>query len=563
MAADLTERDQVLAPNPKFRFGFSWRLPVWGGLFLIIPALFFITVAQWTKAKGPQWLPFTFENPYAYLFNSLLLIDGQAPDYTDHPGTTTEVFGAIVMRALSTKSQEQLIAAVIQDPEKYLLKIHGALLLFAAITLWIFPWITALALRNYQIGLLIQGPSLFYQGLLSYQLFFGSDMMVVPFSIATVCLCSLLIAPWSSSKDLDLAFWLGPRSRDPASLRVFRVPVIAGLTGLICALGIVTKLTFFPLILLSLFCCWTVKNTTTFAGSFVLGLAVALLPIYSKLSRLAGWIVSLFIHTGRYGTGAIGLPSGADYSGAILSLLRAEPLLLAIPLLAGAGVIILWLPKASSEIRSPALSWRAALGLLGLQVASFLAIAKHPATHYLIPLCISTGLSLVILFCVIRTAKGGVIRIVAGWVTLLGLLFAGFTSFAEFGPRTYTELRDRNAALLRLYKHAEQITQNDVRVDYYFSDSPEFPMHYGNVFARRAFSSLLASKHPKVLFFDDFTGKFETFTDEIDPETVLRQHDHLYFLGNPDNLHNVGGVDAKTFETIDKAEGFYLQKWTR
>ena len=177
--------------------------------------LFFITVAQWTKAKGPQWLQYSFENPYAYLFNSLLLIDGQAPDYTDHPGTTTEVFGAIVMRAFSTKSQEHLIAAVIQDPEKYLRKIRGALLLFAAITLWIFPWVTALALRNYQIGLLIQGPSLFYQGLLSYQLFFGSDMMVVPFSIATVRLCSLLIAPWSSSKDLDLAFWMGRDRRIP------------------------------------------------------------------------------------------------------------------------------------------------------------------------------------------------------------------------------------------------------------------------------------------------------------------------------------------------------------
>ena len=102
-----------------------------------------------------------------------------------------------------------------------------------------------------------------------------------------------------------------------------------------------------------------------------------------------------------------------------------------------------------------------------------------------------------------------------------------------------------------------------MRVDYYFSDSPEFPLRFGNVLARRVFSSLLASKHPKALFFDDFTGRFETFTDEIDPETVLQQHDHLYFLGNPDRLHNVGGVDAKTFETIDKAEGFYLQRWTR
>src|SRR5580704_6367590 len=45
-----------------------------GLLFLVIPVVFLIAVSVLTKAKGPQWLPFTFENPYKYLFNSLLLV---------------------------------------------------------------------------------------------------------------------------------------------------------------------------------------------------------------------------------------------------------------------------------------------------------------------------------------------------------------------------------------------------------------------------------------------------------------------------------------------------------
>jgi len=525
--------------------------------------VFFITVLQWTKAKGPQWLPYSFENPYADLFNSLLLLDGQAPEHIDHPGTTTQVFGAVVLRASSTKSQEQLIAAVVQDPEKYLRKIHTALLLCITLTLWIFPWIIALALRNCLIGLLIQAPILFYRWLLSYELVLGSDMMVVPFSIITVCLCSLLIAPSSASKQLDVVIGLWPKSSGPASMRVIRLPAIAGLIGLTCALGIATKLTFFPLILISLFCCGTVKNAAAFAASFVLGLMVALLPIYSRLGRFTGWIIDLGTHAGRYGTGAVGLPSGREYVGSILSLFHAEPLVVVIPLVASAGVICLSLASASSEKRPSTLSWQTALALLGIQVGSFLAIAKHPSAQYLIPLCVSTGFSLVILFNVLRSANGGAIRRVTGWIVLLGLLLVGFESFAEFLPRTYKELRDRNAALLRLYRHAKQITQNDTRVDYYFSDSPEFPLCYGNVFSRRVFASLLASKYPKALFFDDFTGRFETFTEEIDPATVLRQHDHLYFLGNPDRLHDIGGVNVKKFETIDKAGGFYLQKWTR
>ena len=545
--------------------------PAWGGgrvigtglLCLIIPVLFVITASQLTRAKGPQWLPYTFENPYAYLFNSLLLVDGQAPEHIDHPGTTTQVFGAIVMRAFSTKSQEQLIGAVIQDPEKYLRKIHWALLVFAALILWVFPWVTALALRNYFVGLLIQAPSLFYHSVLSYALFFGSDLMVVPFSIATVCFCSLLTAPSSTATQLDILFGLGARSADPASGRVVRIPAVSALTGLVCAFGIVTKLTFFPLILISLWCCWTRRNLAVFATAFMLGLAIALLPIYSRLARLSTWIFDLGIHSGRYGSGEVGLPGATEYLASVRSLLQAEPLVVAIPLVASFGVIILSLAKPGANSHSPRVSWRTALPLLGLQVLSFLAIAKHPGLQYLIPLCVSTGFSLVLLFYVLGTVNGGVIRRVAGWVTLVGLVFLGFKSFIELVPRTYTELRDKNAGLLRLYRDAKQITQNDVRVDYYFSDSPEFPLCYGNVFSRRVFGPLLASKYPKALFFDDFTGRFETFTNSIDAETVLQQHDHLYFLGNPDRLNKVDGIDAKTFATIDEAEGFYLQKWTR
>jgi hypothetical protein len=563
MTSGQEEKGQDLVTSRKRRTS-SWRRVITAGILcLIIPVVLFITASKLTHAQGPDWLSYSFENPYAYLFSSLLLLDGQAPEYVEHPGTTTQVFGALVLRASSTKSLDDLIKSALRHPEISLRRIHRALLLFVVLSLWVFPWITAVVLRNYLIGLLIQVPTLFYQSVLSYTMFLGSDLMVVPFSIVTVCLCTVLIAPSSTPKQLEFLFGLGVTSADATSMRLLRIPAIVALTGLACAFGIATKLTFYPLVLISLFCCRTLKNLAIFATTFMLGLAVALAPIYSKLGVLGTWIFKVGTHKGIYGTGEVGLPGTTEYLESVRSLIEAEPLIVIIPLVVGIGVLVLSLRNTSAKPDLSRFSWRMVLPLLGLEIISFLTVAKHPAAHYLIPLCISTGLSLVLLFYVLRSFEGAVIRRVGGWVALVGLLFLGFKDFVELTPKMYGKLRDWKIDLLGLYQHAEQITQNDLRVDYFFSDSPEFPLFYGSGFSRRVFGSLLASFYPNKLFLNVFSGKFETFAGSIDVQTVLEQHDHLYFLGEPSRLCNINGLDPKTFETIDQAGNFCLQKWTR
>jgi hypothetical protein len=69
--------------------------------------------------------------------------------------------------------------------------------------------------------------------------------------------------------------------------------------------------------------------------------------------------------------------------------------------------------------------------------------------------------------------------------------------------------------------------------------------------------------YPNALFFDVFNSKFETFTTFIDPEEELQKYDHLYFLGSRKLFPKVKGLDPDTFETIDQAGDYYLQKWTR
>lgn len=547
-------------PSPRFR----WRALLSPLLFLIIPILFVVAVSQLTNAKGPQWLPYTFENPYIYLFNSLLVADGKPPVYIDHPGTTTEMFGGAVLRMSSLKTSADLIDSALHHPETEIKRLHSALLIFTALVLWIVPWLTAHTLKSQVTGLLIQAPALFSQTLLFYGMLFGSDLMVVPFSIATVCCCLLLVLPSSFPEKLEFIFGVRIASATSSSPRTLRLTVLLlpALTGIVCAFGIVTKLTFFPLILISLLCCRSRKNLLTFTISFVLALAFALIPIYAQLSRLVNWAFALGVHSGRYDTGDIGLPQANVYLSSLGFLIKTEPLVVVIPVVATV-VLLAFSLLAKKERTLNKTGWIFFLALFGIQAISLLTIAKEIGPHYLIPLFITTGLNLIFLFQACRNNDGSRLRRIVGWIALLGLLALGFKDFVEETPATYAQLRDQKIDLLRLYQHAREITKNDVRVDYFFSDSPEFPLCYGNDCAGGAFGPLLASIYSNAHFFNVFNSRFETFTKFLDTKAELQKYDHLYFLGSRKWFPKVDELDRDTFETIDQSGDYYLQKWTR
>ena len=534
-------------------------------LFLVIPVIFVVAICQLTNAKGPQWLPPTFEDPYNYLFNCLLVVDGRAPLYTDHPGTTTEMFGAIVLRVSSLKPSGDLIYSTLSHPEKQIQLLHWALLIFSALILWIIPWLTALALRSHIAGLLLQAPSLFSKTLLFYGILFGSDLMLVPFSIAAVCCCLLLLFPSSVPEKLEFFFAIRVASPEANSPWLRQVPVflLPALTGLACAFGMATKLTFFPLILISLLCCRSRSNLLTFSVAFIFGLAFALLPIYWQLWRLVNWAVGLAIHSGIYATGEVGLPKPNAYLSSLSNLIRTEPLLITIPIVVTV-VLLTFTLVVREEAPASKITWKTTLALFATQVFSLVAIAKEMAPHYLIPLFITTGLSLAFLFQACRSLDGSMLTKIVGEIILFVLLTLGAMGFVSETNKTLADLREQKIELLRLYRHAEEVTKNDVRVDYFFSDSPVYPLWYGDGYADRAFGQLLARMYSNALFLNVFGDpKFGDFTNVIEPEVELQSDDHLYFLGSPAFFPKMKGFDPASFETIDHAGDYYLQKWNR
>jgi hypothetical protein len=516
-------------------------------LFAVIPAIFLFVALQLTKVSGPQWLGSNFENSYIYLFNSLLIVKGEPPFHIDHPGTTTQVFGAAVLKAFGHGSGDKLIKTVLHDPEKFLRRMHRALLIVCALAIWIFPWLTALRIGSYVKAVLLQFPILFFNTIWFYSIWFGSDLTLVACSIAAVSLCVVLLSEREGGAQ--------------------ELPTLV-LAGVICGLGIATKLTFFPLILISLLCCRSLRSFLVFGASFLVSAGIALMPIYSELPRVFQWILRLSIHSGRYGSAGVGFAT-PPYLTDVTTLLSAEPWIWLVPTLATGTIVCLtlypgWKSLPSSRRR---LVSNASIVFI-VQTVSFAILAREAAFHYFVPLFASTGLNLAFLWqlvqCLRRQKK---VRVIAAFLSL-SLVAFGVSDLIFRVPALYQSLRATRLSELAIYRRVKEKTENAVRVDYYRSIGPEFAVWFGNAYSRRAFADILNRQFPKALFYNVFNGNFETFGHSIKAKDVLKEHDRLFFFGN---RASPGWVDsghldcfsANNLKLIDRQGTYILEEWNR
>jgi hypothetical protein len=517
-------------------------------LFAIIPTAFFVEALQLSKASGPQWLGLKFENSYTYLFNSLLIVNGESPAYTDHPGVTTELFGAACLRLSGHGPEKSLTNSVAENPEHYLKKMHRALLIVCALAVWIFPLLVARRIQSPVRGLLLQVPVLFFNTILSYTISYNSDVFLVIPCFASIYVCILLL-----------------RQRKEGAVKLGTCLA----AGVVSALGITTKLTFFPLILISLFCCRGFKSWFVFACGFVIASAVVLIPIYSEIARVFTWILALATHSGYYGNGEVGFARADAYIPDIISLLSREPSVALIPIASTIVILIASLSSRRQENGSQQQrsAWTAS-AILILQLLSFLIVAKHANFHYLIPLYLSTGINLVLLYDLCRQSGKVAWKTILAAGVLAMLLLNGFNTLFTGTISLYNSLRSVRTDQLSFATRVRGITKDAVRVDYYPSITPEFALCFGNGYARRAFARNLEALYPRALFFNIFNGRFESFSNFFDQSVILAKYEHLYFFGDPYLFKTTGFGEQKYFKSKELHEvahhgDYVLQEWIR
>ena len=466
-------------------------------LLLAIPLVILVANYQVRILSGPYHGLYLSDPSYPYLLNALNIYNGIPPGHTDHPGTTVQMMGGWILKFQSLVATDPN-TSILRDPETQITSIS-------------------------QVFVFCLGLAVTYLGFVVYSV-------------------TGRIVPAMISQALPLSFapvWIHLPRLAPEPLLVTAsvllaaavIPILAGanretshwralLMGAIIGAGIVTKLTFLPMILF-LLVFKTAKNRI-FA---VLGLAGAsaffLYPIWPYLSRVAKWAFLLLLNSGRYGGGEPGLPDIQSMWSSFTSIALETPLLLLfLPLLAWS-----YLKARRKGAINPDLGLLSGICFIVLFL-SIIVTLKHFAHHYLMPVYALSGLFFLLLAqSVAQPFQQRMMLLTVFLVTVMTLHAAG-NAFA-----TLKEYRLANKTMLALEHDALESGCQVVR--YYRSGSVEYALYFGNDFAHQAYSYELGKIYSNPIHYNPWHHSFSHFSTPLTEieMAALKSRNDICLLG--------------------------------
>ncbi|HEY7335872.1 MAG TPA: hypothetical protein VH639_13380 [Bryobacteraceae bacterium] len=331
-----------------------------------IPVSLLTLSAILTQHHGPYYLRNNFDPEYNYLLNSLNLLTLHSPAHTDHPGTTLQILGAAVvwlqwLGGYLMGRREALREAVLSHPEEYLRGMNFVLNVLISGALYRAASAIHRVSKSITAAMLLQITVLVY-----LQTFIAlTRVSPEPLLIAAALALMIPMAPMVLSRE-------GVEANGGR---------LAAAAGVLFGFGLITKVTFAPLAAVVLLFPHRKRRFAWAAASTVL---LLLLPIAPRLPAMASWLGSLVVHSGQYGQGRIGIPEANAVAANIISLWPDQlPLFLFLGLYA-MGLFRRVGPKPDGERR---LLIAACIAI----AAEGVMVAKHPATHYLVPALVLTA----------------------------------------------------------------------------------------------------------------------------------------------------------------------------
>lgn len=278
------------------------------------PILLLVTAAWMRWAHGPAWLAFNFDPAYAYLLNSVTMLEGYPPFNIYHPGVPLHALGSVVIVTMHAATGTGTLAAdVVGRPETYIFWIHAiaiattaALVAAAGAVTWSRAGLAAALLVQSGPWLSTSAASLLGQ--------LRPEVLIA----GTSTLWSALFVHLGPMAGSASAVGLGILTGVTVSLHVSALPLVVG-----------------PLLLLE-----TTTERRRFAVSTGIAFFVAFSPAWQKLPSFARHMLRVAGHAGSYGTGSATILDTNSYFPAFWRLIASEP----IPAALVAGSAIVWVP---------------------------------------------------------------------------------------------------------------------------------------------------------------------------------------------------------------------------
>jgi hypothetical protein len=233
---------------------------------------------------------FGYDPAYPYLFNGMGLVRGFMPQLVEHPGIPLQMLTGVIsvvdwlVRRLFGATTLNFEAAVLGNPESYLLTITIALLILNVAALFYLGMKIARSSGSLAVAMLAQAGYLLFASQLPRFAYVSPEALTI-FSAAMVM---GLLSPYLFSSDAENHGGIA----DPI------------LIGLFLALGLITKITFLPVLALVLLIPGF-RSKLWCLASLLLFSVVFFAPALSRFSYLRDFIVRVVRHSQYYGEGPV------------------------------------------------------------------------------------------------------------------------------------------------------------------------------------------------------------------------------------------------------------------
>ncbi|VAX35578.1 hypothetical protein MNBD_UNCLBAC01-668 [hydrothermal vent metagenome] len=523
-------------------------------ILLILPVIVTIISVMMKDAAGPYWLGVNSDPAYLYLVNSVYLIDGIVPYFTDHPGTTLQWLGVFVIKALSGNiSATQMVDNVFTNPERYLHATHYVMLTLYIVTLLALGFYALRKTKNILIALLIQTSSLFFLTLKSYiggyvlpvVVNINSDTLIMPIAnLYVMCVLKLFY------------------DKKPSQYLYSAI-----LFGIICGLGVTTKLTFLPLLLLPIILLPQWRFRVIFAGVFLMTGGVIISTVMSRYREIFHWIQHISLERSSEGK-VVAIMKLGIYLQALKGLLIAHwPLTLLIVICVAALVKKFFFSKEGERNFLYRRQTSFISVFILMLIAQFIMVSRHAGPHYMSPAFSLFGVILGFMYLGWNAEQNKKIKYTS---IFLVVLTVGFTSYALVYQKKLKQVnQDIYNFSNRIYN---EYGEECIVFGFYRSSSLpmaiRFAQGHGNF---KHYAKVLKEKYPEALFFNPWHRVFSNFDKNVMLRQVVPSSGCMLMYGSAasfegsdylkvEKMEQVHGEKLYRikFTTLDKAHKYYL-----
>jgi hypothetical protein len=497
---------------------------------IIIFAGFLVLAASLFRVfSGPFYFGNNSDPSYFYFYNFLYILEGKSPQFVDHPGSTLDMLGALVVKIFfNAHAGAAWFLADTQHVERVLGLVWVFMILpYAATLVWLGVYVfeksrdrifTALVLFSGLWMIII--PSFSARGVLPISANVNSDTMMM--TAVNLMLLAMMRFYFSSK----------PKAWSQAVV-----------LGAAAAFAMATKFTALPFLVVA-FCMMITWPQRILTGIVVsAGFILLTCPIWGSYSHMMSWVKGLIFSKGMHGTGGEGF-DGAQYLRNVFWVIKNYWFFVAGWLAAGLTAIRGNI-SGNPNIRRLLLS----MALGGL--TQIIIVAKQPSYQYMAPMI---GLSSLV----------------------LAFLYKGFPDWWERGLKAATVLMLLVCAGLigiRLWQVNQTTCKTQAMLDtiardyaqcrvcpVYRSSAPGFAFVFWNrVLNREDYSSILKTSYPDLVYYDIFGHDFKDSSQQVIPLAALRQQASrvLIYGSNQDPKNFEPDLTVRKIYTNGGSEALY------